>query len=380
MSVAFVSTWPPRQCGIAGYTRRLVGGLRATGLGPVHVIAERGGEPEERPEGQVLVAYDRHSAFAPDIRAAAQRLDASIVHFQHAPDLFGLGEALLDTLRGLRADGRRVGLTLHTVHTRRSGLLERQLKVAQAHRAIAQLAHGLVVHSQGAKQVLCDQGVPPHKITVIPHGTDAPQRGDAQRGRALMGFDERARVVLAFGFIHAQKNLQVLVRALAQARRSDPLLHLVLAGKPGGDAWYNRAYLRGLRLLAVRHGVQRQVQILQRFIPEDDVLDLHAAARLVALPYRQGYASASGVVHGALAMGRPLLCAAGPKFEEVGEHIDPALLIDAGDVRAWAQGMVRLSGDEAWRAEVLQKIEAYAQATTWPKVAQAHGAAWAGWA
>jgi glycosyltransferase involved in cell wall biosynthesis len=371
MSFAFVSTWPPRQCGIAGYTRRLAKGLLAAGEPSVGVLAEEGGEGTDAGI-DVDACYTRKAAFAEPIRAAAQRLGAQVVHVQHAPDLLGMGQPLLDLLAGLRADGRRVGLTLHTVHTVKSGALERWFRVAKVHRALGELAHTVVVHTEGSRDILIDQGLSPAKVVVIPHGTDPVQQGDAAQGRAFLEVPESDEVLLAFGFIHTQKNLQVLVRALARARRERPNLRLVLAGKVGGDAWYNHLYLKGLRALAARHGVADRLTVVSRFIDDAMVPHLHAAARLIAMPYNQGYASASGVVHGAMAMGVPMLCAAGPKFEEVGRHIEPALLSPPHDVAAWSKAIVRLAGDESWRKQVLNRTLAYAEATTWPTVARAH--------
>lgn len=368
MHIGMVSTHPPTQCGIAVYTQKLCRGLLAAGAAPsqLTVLAEHGGAAAG--DGIAVVpCFDRAKDFSGVVaEARAHALD--VAHFQHAPDIFGMDDRLFDALAGLREAGVRSVVTLHTVFTPRSGVVERKFNVRRFHRRLGAAADALLVHTHGSKQILVEQGLAASRIHVVPHGTDPQTDGDAARGYALLDVPQGAPLVLFFGFVHMQKNIQVLVRAVSEL----PGVHLGIAGKPGGNAWYNHAYLRTLRALARARGVADRVHFLDRFIADDEVPDLHAAASLVALPHAQGYASASGVVHGAMAMARPMLCATGPKFEEVATEIDGSLLLPTHDAHAWAAAIGRLVGDGALRGEVTAKTVAYADRTRWPMVAADH--------
>lgn len=372
MNIAMVSTHPPTQCGIAVYTQKLCRGLLEAGAAAsdVMVLAEHGGEASG--DGIAVVpAFSRAEAFT-GVVAEARAHGVRVAHFQHAPDIFGMDDRLLDALGGLREAGVRSVVTLHTVFTARSGAVERRLGVARWHRRLGAAADALVVHTDGSRAILEAQGVAAARIHVIPHGTDPATTGDAAAGRATLGVPAGAPVVLFFGFIHMQKNIQVLVRAMSHLAQRVPDLHLVVAGKVGGGTWYNRGYLRYLRGLASARGVSSRVHFVDRFIDAADVPHIHAAAHVVALPHAQRYASASGVVHGAMAMARPMLCADGPKFEEVATHIDPQLLLPTHDARAWARAIERLVTDDALRAGITARTVAYADQTRWPAVATSH--------
>ncbi len=369
-----VSTYPPTQCGIAVYTQKLCRGLIEAGQSDLSVLAEHGGAPSNAAP-RVVPCFSREQDFR-GVIAEARVQGVQGVHFQHAPDIFGMDDRLFDALASARDAHLRSVVTLHTVFTPRSGLVERKFNVRSFHRRLGAVTDALIVHTAGSRDILVEQGLAASRIHVIPHGTDPATTGDAAAGRRTLGVPDDADVVLFFGFIHMQKNIQVLVRALSHLRHL-PRLHLVVAGKVGGGTWYNRGYLRTLRALARARGVADRVVFVDRFIDDAEVPDIHAAAHVVALPHAQGYASASGVVHGAMAMGRPMLCSDGPKFEEVATEIDPDLLLPTHDERAWARAIEGLVVDEGLREKVRAQTIEYAERTRWPRVAQEHRAVYA---
>jgi len=378
MRVALISTHPPRQCGIATYTRKL---SRALASGPddisPQVLCERGGE-SAAPEIPCEACFTRGEEFGPAIAEAAVRSGVAVGHFQHAPDIFGLGRPMLRAIELLRGRGISVAVTLHTVFTRTSGLVERRPFAASFHRALGRAADRIVVHSETSRRILEAHGVPVGRIELIPHGTDQPLRGDPRAGREILGITGEQPVLLFFGFIHMQKNIHVLLKALAHVVSETPDVILAIVGKPGGDTWYNRLYTRWLRRTTRRLGLDENVAIVDRFVSDDEARHVHAAATAVLLPHAQGYGSASGVVHNAMAMGLPLVCSDSIKFEEVAARVSPELLVPAHDAGAWAAAMLRLLRDREWREDVAQRVERYADETRWSRVAELHAAMYRG--
>ncbi|MBW2278468.1 MAG: glycosyltransferase [Deltaproteobacteria bacterium] len=374
MKVALVSTHPPRQCGIATYTRKLSAALVDDGDGiRPEILCERGGE-QVSADIPCEACFSRGEELGSPISEAAARRGIDLAHFQHAPDIFGVGRPMLAALELLHRREIAVAVTLHTVFTRVSGLVERHPFAASFHRALGQVVDGIVVHSDTSRRILEAHGVPVDRIELIPHGTDNPLRGDASAGRRILGIENNPRVLLFFGFIHMQKNVHVLLKALAHVVRSAPDTVLAIVGKPGGDSWYNRLYTRWLKRLARRLGLTDNVAIVDRFVTDEEAVDIHAAATAVLLPHAQGYGSASGVVHNAMSMGLPLICSDSIKFEEVAENISSDLQVPTHDVRAWAEKISRLLDDDAWRDKITSRVESYARDTRWSEVARQHAA------
>jgi glycosyltransferase involved in cell wall biosynthesis len=111
----------------------------------------------------------------------------------------------------------------------------------------------VVTPSEAAKRWLLRHSVRT-PITVVPTGVPAPRMTDRAHARAELGFAPERRVLLYAGRIAREKNLGVLLEALALAVERDPLLQLVLVGD--GPA-------RGeLRVMARDLGVGDHVQFV----------------------------------------------------------------------------------------------------------------------
>ena len=249
---------------------------------------------------------------------------------------------------------------------------ERRFFVGGFHRKLDQLSDQIIVHSQSSKEILTSQGVDEASVCVIPHGTDLVEPGNPQKGRELAQARDGEQILLCFGFIHMQKNLQAAIRALPGVLKKAPETRLVIAGRPGGGAWFNRMYVAHLKRVASRCGVADRVTFLDRFLDDPQMSDLHAAARVMLLPYSQGYGSASGVLHMAMAYGIPVVCSQSIKFEEVGTHVSEDLLIDTGHLDQWSDKIIELLHNDAAHQTISDAMRAYGAQTLWSEIAQRH--------
>lgn len=372
--LCLVSTYPPQRCGIGRYTASLARALAGTGVAP-SVISELGAHSGE--DGGVLSVptFLRNADYVAAVEASIVETGATVVHVQHAPDIFGTDGRMPRLLARLRRRGIATAVTLHTVHTTWSGLLERRFGVAQFHRRLAENADAIVVH--GARQMadeLARQGVDTSKLSVIPHGTPTTPVVDRALARERLGLPPEGPMVLCFGFIHPQKNLHTVLLATAEFSRRIPNCRLYLAGSLQNASWPNRLYLRLLRAIVRWAGLSDRVVLREEFVAEDQMALLYAAADLVLLPYAQGYGSASGVAHGAVGAARLPVCSASPKFAEVGAAIDHGLIVPTHSPRAWANTIATLLTDEARRAALVDRVKTFAKDTSWAAVAARHRA------
>jgi glycosyltransferase involved in cell wall biosynthesis len=214
MRLGLVSTYPPTRCGIATYTRLLAGELAKRPDLQVTVLAEKGGAAD-LPNLAVEPVFSRREPFARPILEAVDRLGLEAVHLQHAPDILGMGRELFALLEGLKERQVRSLVTLHTVYTTWSGLLERKPHAAWFHHGLGQRADVLVVHQPSMARTLAAHGVPQARIHEIPHATEQLAGGDGQKIRQRLGIPVDAPVLLFFGFVHVQKNVHSKRSALA---------------------------------------------------------------------------------------------------------------------------------------------------------------------
>jgi polysaccharide biosynthesis protein PslF len=357
-TVVFVSTYPPFKCGIAVYTKNLVRAIAEQPGWTCSVVSEGGADGAV--SFPVFDTYSRQGDYAAAILDKLDALKPQIVHFQHASDLFPDNARFAALLEAIAARGMRVFVTLHTIYDR-----PRQHRF---HQRIARSA-GIIVHSESGRDILARNLHPGAKVTVIPHGTVRIPLPDQREARRALGLPEDRFIFLFFGAIHIQKNLHTVVQAFRRVVRSSDCAVLVAAGRPGGDRFYNRAYVKACRLMGGRS--ERYIW-RHGFIADEDVTNYLAAADVLLLPYWQSYYSASGVLHMAMGTGKPVICSSSPKFDEVSAGSDLPVFVPALAIGRWADAMRRIMTDEPLRASVSRLLRDRGDRTAWDAVAARH--------
>lgn len=310
MKILYVSPYPPARDGIGTYTQVLGRALRATGH-EVAVAAVRSA-PDAPPE--VIGALGGYGAPA-SLRTAVSAFRPDVIHVQFAVPAFGSRTpALVRWLGELAGGPTPIVTTMHEV-TRDTALLRGPGRAL--YRRIAACSDRVIVHTRaGLESVSGRIGAEAGRTEVIPHFSAAPPAAatTADELRARLGLGG-ARLLLAFGFIHVDKGLDDLVRALVACRRRDPValrdVRVVVAGavrnRAGGFRIFearDRLHLANVRRLIRRHRLTRHF-VFTGFVPDGDIVAWFDAAEAVVLPYRK--AEQSGVANLAQASGVPVI-------------------------------------------------------------------------
>jgi glycosyltransferase involved in cell wall biosynthesis len=326
----------------AGADVRLVTSAFAYGTAPRasgYDVAERfyRGAPAR---GRARVAW-KLARHAPDMLATARAArTADVVHFQW------LAVQPLDAVL-LRAFRAPVVLTAHDV-------LPREPRPGQraGQRRLYARVDAIVVHSEhGRARLVGELGVPPEKLTVIPHGVLTPA-GDDGLPPELAAIE--GPVVLFFGLLRPYKGLDVLLEAWRGIEGAE----LWVVGMPRMDT------------TALRASAPPGVRFVERFVPDGQVAALFRRADLAVLPYRE--IDQSGVLFTALGAGTPMVLSAVGGFPEVAAE-GAAALVPPGDPAALHDALVRLLADPAARERLATGARRAADARYgWDAIARAH--------
>jgi glycosyltransferase involved in cell wall biosynthesis len=160
-------------------------------------------------------------------------------------------------------------------------------------------------------------------MILIEHGLDAPAPARSRnQTRARFDLPATAPVLLNVGRLAAQKNQDVLIRALACL----PQAHLVIAGTgPAHEAFHE---------LAVTLGVDDRLHMLGS-LPGDDIADLYAAADLFVFPSTWETFGVAAVE--AAMTGMPMVVADLAVLREVlrADGNEPVAFVAPADVEGW---------------------------------------------
>ncbi|HHY93708.1 MAG TPA: glycosyltransferase, partial [Firmicutes bacterium] len=307
--LAIVSTYPPRQCGLAVFSQHLFNSLRELGEARevdgqrLQVVAMDPGQyhRDYPPEVRLQIRAHRWT----DYREAAEFLNLSpvdVVSLQHEYGIFGGedGNLVIHLLKGMK---KPVVTTLHTVLEQPTPGQRVTLKT------ICALSTVVVVQARRAVDMLADVfDVPRGKIVMIPHGAPDVPFLDPAFYKKSIGAEGR-RVLLTFGLMSPNKGIEYAIEAMARLADEFPdLLYIVLgATHPEVKKRHGESYRLSLELLVKERGLQDNVVFHNRFVSEEQLLEFLVSADIYLTPYLGKEQIVSGTLAYAVACGKAIV-------------------------------------------------------------------------
>lgn len=301
---ALIGNFPPRVCGIATFTRDLLAGLSQASPNTQWMVVAMNdrAEPYAFPElVQQVVAHgdaDQYMAAADTIN----RSGAEIAFVQHEFGIFGgsAGDYLLLLLRRLRMP---VVVTLHTVLERPD---PEQRRVTEE--ILRNAAAVIVMAEKGADLLKRIYGADEARIHVVPHGAPARPFLPSRPFKERLGIQHH-KTVTTFGLLSPNKGLETVIEALPHiVQRHPDILYLVAgATHPHLLAREGERYRDHLVALASRLGVSRNVRFINRYVADEELIELLLATDIYVTPYLTEAQITSGTLSYAIALGRPVV-------------------------------------------------------------------------
>jgi glycosyltransferase involved in cell wall biosynthesis len=184
-------------------------------------------------------------------------------------------------------------------------------------------------------------------------GGAVPSRDEAKEALGLSGRD----VALFFGHIRPFKGLDIALGAVAASMGDWTLL-------VAGEAWWGGEDV--FREMARSMGVEERVRFDFRFIPDDEVATVFAAADVVITPYRRE--AQSGVALTAFHFGRPVIATNVGGLPEIIRNGENGFLVPPEDPRALARSVDRYFSSD--RTAMEQSAAAAARQYSWERYAE----------
>jgi len=195
-------------------------------------------------------------------------------------------------LTGLPPDRTPAVAIAHNLADHDAGALHRL-----AARLVLGRVEGLFTHAGSLAQRL-RQLYPCVPVGAFPLPVPRVERSDRSTARAALGVEDSERLAVFVGLVRPYKGVEDLLEAWARLPEGSAW-RLLVAGEPWGELG------RELRSLHGRLGLGSRVRLELRWLPEEELGPLMAAADLVVLPYRHG--SQSAVAPLAFAHGVPVM-------------------------------------------------------------------------
>ncbi|OKO92201.1 Glycosyltransferase [Geobacillus proteiniphilus] len=374
--IAYVSTYPPRRCGLATFTEHLrqsIDGVRGPSDGDRVIVLynESDGDDAYRndPAYWPLPAQNR-AAYA-EMAKRVNESDIDVVLLQHEFGIFGgeAGEYILDFIAALN---KPLVTTFHTVFAAPEPPYRPiQEKIAAASDAI------IVMNRQAIPYLVQAFDLPEEKMVYIPHGAPGPSSENRDSLRRRLGFSGR-KVMLTFGLLSRGKGIESVLAALPGVVRKVPEALYVIAGQthPEVKKREGEAYREELKSLIHRLGLDRHVRMEDRYFSEEELIDYLTACDLYVTPYPGMQQITSGTLAYAVGVGRPVVSTPYEHARDLLQGCEE-LLLPYGDTTAWEERLGQLLADEAALKRWEEKVRQIGANTHWPRVGEQHVALFA---
>ena len=248
------------------------------------------------------------------------------------PDIIHINERNLGFFPVLSLfDNKKIVLTIHDpVRHIGSGSWYSGIETA----AFLQMAQNIIVHGEKFRKCY-----PSKRVFVIPHGEYGRFQGTSST------IIEEPDTLLFFGRITMYKGIDVLVQAMKDVWAVRPQTRLIIAGS--GD----------LKALGIDTSGEPRIELLNTYIPNEEVSNLFQRASIIVLPYIEG--TQSGVLATALALGKPTVATRVGCFEETIEDGKNGLLVNPGETEGLSKAILELLTNEALRRDIGKRAKEY---------------------
>ncbi|RYY56904.1 MAG: glycosyltransferase [Chitinophagaceae bacterium] len=366
MKIAFIGTYPPRECGIGTFTQNLFSAM-----------TNRGKDNRKQHEGIVVAMHDQDQPLdyprevqlkirqeqQGDYIEAARFINlsgADTCILEHEYGIFGgqNGVYILPLLHRLEIP---LIVTLHTVlktpsYNEKAILLE-----------VCKMAARIIVMTHKAVEFLTEiYNVEPSKIELIEHGVpDFEFDHDLAKKEFKL---ESKNVLLTFGFISRNKGIETVIKALPAVVAKYPDTIYIVAGKthPAVIRHSGEEYRIFLLRLAKKLQLDKHVLFLNEFIDQEELFQYLHASDIYITPYLNEAQITSGTLSYAVGAGTAVIST--PYWHATELLADGrGMLFDFNDSDGLATILTDLLDHPAKLKTLRQKAHTYGLEITWPK-------------
>jgi glycosyltransferase involved in cell wall biosynthesis len=387
--VGFISTFPPKHCGVGDYTYELVNylsraktgnsyfvntfddstgrsvtsaegglvsnGFVSNGIHPISLELASGQQLQEHALEDTLMVR-RNLAMnmwgRSVVRAVKKDSNPELIHVQSTTLLY---PRMFDTFP-LFLGKTPLVVTAHDVpHYRQFHMLPFLRLIYSRASSIIVLSNQVaseLVHYHGSEMRT--------KVRVMHHGVDIDRFNPKVSPKPFydwLGLEPASFTIMSFGFLRQGKGTELALRAfkefVVRYQGGKDLRFIIAGSSKNGDQTYQNQLIS----LSDELGVKGQV-VTTGYVPSELVPSALASADLLVYPYLG--VSQSGPVHRSIASGRPVIVSDLEGFRDIITDGENGLVVKKNDVSSIADAFERLYGNEGLRKRLGENARKYA--------------------
>lgn len=367
--ILLITSYPPRECGIATYSQDLIKALVnkfADSFNFSICALESNTETHTYTEAiKYVLNTDDADAFLQLGESIEADTDVKMILIQHEFGFFHQNEAAF--LRFLQSLRKPFAIVFHTVLPLPGNELLQQVQ------QISELAASVIVMTKSSKKILLsDYHLSLKKITVIPHGTHLVPH--EHKATLKQKYDLTGRTILStFGLLSSGKNIETTLRALPTIIQQHPNVLFLIIGKthPSIVKRDGEAYRQLLQSMVQELKLDDHVRFINAFLPLPILLEYLQLTDIYLFTSKDRNQAVSGTFSYAISCGCPVISTPIPHAREVLKH-DAGIIIDFEQPDQLAKEVNSLLDNETLRNTISSNGLHRMASTAWENAAIAH--------
>ncbi len=367
--IVTITTYPPRECGIATYSQDLIAALRSMFGNSFEISICSLESNNERHQYSEKVKYTLNTDDSSDFEKLAAEINSNAtiqtILIQHEFGLFKSNETVF--IQFLKELTKPVIMAFHTVLPNPNHDLHKQVK------ELAALSDSIIVMTQSSAELLsAEYGISPNKIIVIAHGTHliAPvDKTELKEKYDVFG----KKILSTFGLLSSGKSIETTLAALPAIKVNNPDVLFLIIGKthPTVLKQDGEYYRDSLERLVSELKLENNVRFINQFLPLNELLEYLQLTDIYLFTSKDPNQSVSGTFSYASSCGCAIVCTPIPHANELLKN-NAGLRVNFENPKELGEAVIRLLNDDGLRKSISSNGLHQMASTAWENSAIAH--------
>jgi glycosyltransferase involved in cell wall biosynthesis len=367
--ILFITTYPPRECGIANYTKDLVNSLElkfknsiSINVCPIESNSEKHSYLQNVCEP---LNVDDVVSFQNTLEYINAKSKTSLVIIQHEFGFFNDREDVFFNF--ISSIVKPIIIVFHTVLPNPNSNLKVNIQ------KIADFCESIIVMTKTSAKILTDEyGIEEEKISIIPHGTHLVNHTDKINLKQKYSLENKL-VLSTFGLISSGKSIETTLHSLPKIiKRNSNVMFLVIGiTHPSVVKNEGERYRMFLEETVVKLKLEKHVRFINKYLPLPELLEYLQLSDVYLFTSKDPNQAVSGTFSYAISCGCPVVSTPIPHAKEVIKE-DNGIIFNFENSPELSDAVIKLLNNEELRKNISSNSLHSMASTAWENSAIAH--------
>jgi len=301
----YISTFPPRECGIATFTQDLNNAIHKTVKSKIIAINDNHKYKYNNDLIIDQITANNLQSFLNVAKKINQNKKIKLIHIQHEFGIFGgeYGECLIPFLKTVK---KPIITTFHTV------LPNPNKKLKDIVQTISKQSKKIIVMNKLSKKILeKEYKINKNKIDVILHGIPQTPLSDGYLEKKKLKL-EKKKILSTYGLLNQGKGIEYVIQALPDVIKKHPNIIYLILGQTHPVIKRNEGeiYRNFLKKEIKRLKLEDNVKFYNKYLDTNKIIFYLNATDIYISPMLDEKQSVSGTISHALGCGKPVISTA----------------------------------------------------------------------